>query len=445
MINPTLSDVNVAFVHSVKVDVDEDKFKEFVEKNQGYQWMVENPGSRHPKPDREELNSPISDYLLVEKFFLSKRLYHNVRKDLLISRVSPNRELTLKFPLGNRDSNREITVSPDIVFSYYRGLGVLTTTIVLRSLDISVQELIFLKSLRWMARTGPDNVPKIKIAYEDSTDEASFTTLFDDIIDHYLRDIVDPLVESDVILDSIEVHDSNIGVELFERNRDKLLFGLLTGDEGYRMNTDDMVADYLENGDIEVHYREYFRYYYTRTSLLGLFSEEYPNNKRQFAGEYAERHGYISPQTDFINLVSSVPNLSDGHLLTAEVALVRYTLLREIDRRLNSEVAIGKTDEDPIQDREIDALFDLKHDITQTLTHVDLLTNSDLWVNLPISIDHVFGYKNTRKNLEEKIAVIDETIQSRYNKRQQKRRRLIALASAILTLVIAGAAVIRFI
>lgn len=444
MINPTLSDVNVAFVHSAKVDVDENKFKEFVERNQGYQWIVEKPDSRHPKPDREELKSPISDYLLVEEFFLSKRLYRNVRKDLLISRVSLSREFTLEFPLGNRDSNRGITVSPDIVFSYYRGLEVLTTTIVLGSLDISVQELIFLKSLRWMARTGPDNVPKIKIAYEDSTDDASFTTLFDDIIDHCLGDIVDPLFESDVILDSIEVHDSNIGVELFERNRDKLLFGLLTGDEGYRMNTDDMVADYLENGDIEVHYREYFRYYYPRTSLLGLFSEEYPNSKRQFAAEYAERHGYISPQTDFINLVSSVPNLSDGHLLTAEVALVRYTLLREIDRRLNTEVAIGKTDEDPIQDREIDALLDLKHDITQTLTHVDLLANSDLWVNLPISIDHVFGYKNTRKNLEEKIAVIDETIESRYNKRQQKRRRLIALVSAILTLIIAGAAVIGF-
>jgi hypothetical protein len=336
-------------------------------------------------------------------------------------------------------------VEPQVVLSYFPSVEVLTATVNFEIPEITVDELIFLKSLKWISRVEYGSVPRTTVEIGDRTDQVTFSEVFQRLVEATVGDLVEIKLPSDAVLDSVEIRGGETEGQLFQGAQNDALFGIITGDEGYRHNAPDMVEQYFEQSAIEIHYRHYFRYFYGTTSLVGLFSEEYPDDKLALARTYRDRFGEISPQSEYIRLVSEFANLSDGHLITAEIALIRYVVLRFIDKELARRINLGSSGEDSPDGQTLDELLDLKQRIDSELTDIDLLTNSGFWVNLPTSIDSLFGYDDTRSNLERKLQSVDDTIQDRYNKRLQRTQLYLTIISVFLTILLTIIAVLRFV
>jgi hypothetical protein len=445
MTEPQLTDVTVAFVSAMRVEADQEALAAYAEGNGGYRWESDDTDSLTPRPARTEVGSPLDEYVLVEEFFLSKQIYRDVRQQLLPMRMLLDEEITIEIPLDDATEGRTLRVEPQVVLSYFPSVEVLTATVNFEIPEITVDELIFLKSLKWISRVEYGSVPRTTVEIGDRTDQVTFSEVFQRLVEATVGDLVEIKLPSDAVLDSVEIRGGETEGQLFQGAQNDALFGIITGDEGYRHNAPDMVEQYFEQSAIEIHYRHYFRYFYGTTSLVGLFSEEYPDDKLALARTYRDRFGEISPQSEYIRLVSEFANLSDGHLITAEIALIRYVVLRFIDKELARRINLGSSGEDSPDGQTLDELLDLKQRIDSELTDIDLLTNSGFWVNLPTSIDSLFGYDDTRSNLERKLQSVDDTIQDRYNKRLQRTQLYLTIISVFLTILLTIIAVLRFV
>lgn len=401
--------------------------KNFKNSKEGYFWK-ENDGLREIYKTKEILLQPLEDCILVEDFFLSKQLFHVGKDYKMISRFIPSIDLKLIFPIKDNDGNL-IRIKPTIIMSHYRDVNVVTLSLNFVFNEIGTDDLVYFKSLKWNSIKHHPNSPKIKIILDKRYHgEYFFCDLFKILFEEVFEDKLKIGIESESILDLIEIRDKKIGENLFNRNRDDLLLGILLGDEGYCINNKNMIKNHLSNKEMYMEYRDYFKYFFAPTSILGLFSKEYPFNKKLFAKVYAEKYDNFEPLCKYIDLVSDNANLSDGLGLVGEVTLIRYLILKEIDLKIRNEFEEGKM--------RFKNLLNLKTEITTRMAKIELLAKDVLWINLLSTSDEMFGYKYIKININERLNYIDNHILYKYNAQIQGRSLLLTRSILLLTLII---------
>ena len=345
----------------------------------------------------------LEDYILVEDFFLSKQLFNVGRDYTMISRFTPDINLELIFPIKHGPT------TSTVIISFYRAVGVVTLTLNIVFEEIGTDDLIYIKSLKWNSIRHYDKAPMIDVVINgDCRKDQYFCDIFKLIWDEVFKDKLEIKLESESILDLIEIRDGVIGGPIFRGKRNDLLFGLLVGDEGHSINSSKMMDERISRPDKRMEYRDYFKYFFESTTILGLFSKDYPKcGKKEFAKVYADRYSDFKPLCEYINLVSDIANLSDGLALVGEVTLVRYTVLKEIDQNIRTEFEGGKM--------RLKHLLRLKNEIITRMTTIELLAKDVLWINLLSTTDEMFGYNSIKKNMQERLGYIDSQIRDEYN------------------------------
>lgn len=441
--NEILNNVRIAFIFSATLKDNRSKWdivnrtfnkdnwsiwkKSIENSKEGYYWKEED-GIRKIYKTKEILLSPLEDCILVENFFLSKQLFHVGKDYKMISRFIPSIDLELIFPIKNKNGD-EIRIKPTVITSLYNDINVTTLTLNLTFDEIGTDDLIYIKSLKWNSIKHYKKSPKIKV-FIDKKDRGDqfFCDFFKILFNEVFEDKLMIGTESESILDLIDIRDKKIGESLFYRNRDGLLLGLLLGDEGYCINSDKMIKNHLSNQNMYMEYREYFKYFFSPTSILGLFSKEYPKcNKEVFAKDYAEKYKNFEPLCKYINLVSDIANLSDGLALVGEVTLIRYSILKEIDLNIRDEFEEGRM--------RFEKLINLKKEITTRIANIELLAKDVLWINLLSASDEMFGYKHIKMNINERLEYLDDHIRDKYNAKIQWRLFVISMIMLALTMI----------
>jgi hypothetical protein len=449
--NEKLEDVRIAFIFSatLKEDTGWHELKErdswaiwekcIIENGKDwYYWKVEEKiiegvkekirGTK--KKDRLSTSEDyiLDDYILVENFFLSKQLFHVGRDYTMISRFTPSIDLELIFPMGNGNTMK---VEPTVIISFYRSVGVVTLTLNIVCDEIETDDLIYIKSLKWNSIKHYAKAPRINIAINGNDHkEQYFCDIFKLLWNEVFENKLKIETESESILDLIEVRDKLIGERIFRGKHNDLLFGLLVGDEGYTINSAKMITERISNPDICMEYRKYFKYFFAPTTILGLFSKDYPvHSKEEFAKFYAERYENFEPLCEYIKLVSDIANLSDGLALVGEVTLVRYTVLKEIDLKIRAKFEDGKTRFLSFFD-----LLKLKKEIMTRMVNIELLTKDILWINLLSTTDEMFGYNSIKKNMQERLGYIDSQIRDTSNFVMTGAMLALTVAIAIMTI-----------
>jgi len=371
----------------------------------------------------------LDDYILVEDFFLSKKLFPVGRDYAMISRFIPPIDLELIFPIERKDG-KTIKMKPTVITSFYREIGVITFCLNMVCEEIGVDDLIYIKSLKWNSVKDCPNSPKIKVIINGKNrGEWYFREIFKMLYNEIFENRLKIGTESKSILDLIEIRDKKIGDHIFHGQRNDLLFGLLIGDEGYTIDKAKMITKYLSNPDICMWYRDYSKYFFAPTTILGFFSKEYPKrNKKAFAKVYAKRYDNFEPLCKYINLVSDIATLSDGVALPGEVTLVRYSILQEIDMKIRDQFEEGKMS--------FRNLLTLKKEITTRLANIELLAKDVLWINLPYPSSEMFGYSKIKMNIQERLGYIDGHIRDKYNARIQYSWLSLTIILLVLTLII---------
>lgn len=426
--NEKLKDVRIAFIFSSTVKEDNQNILEESIKNseEGYYWKVEEGRRIHKTKDK--LSSVLEDYILVESFFLSKQLFHVGRDYTMISRFIPPIDLELIFPIKSKAGNT-MKVKPTVIISFYRDIGVVTLILNIVWDEIGIDDLIYIKSLKWNSMKHYTDAPKIGVTINGKNKgEQYFCDIFKMLCNEVFENKLKIGTESESILDLIEIRDREIGEHIFYGKRNDLLFGLLVGDEGYVINSAKMMNEHLSNPDICIEYRKYFKYFFAPTTVLGLFPKDYPKrNKKEFAKVYAKRYNNFEPLCKYINLVSDIANLSDGLALVGEVTLIRYIMLKEIDLKIRDEFEEGEMS--------FRHLLRLKREITTRTANIELLAKNVLWINLLSTTDEMFGYNSIKANIQERLEYIDGQIRDIYNTRIQNQLLWLAIIIGILTMI----------
>lgn len=441
--NEKLEDVRIAFIFSATLR-DDNGWHELKERESWDIWekcIIENGKDWYYWEVKEKIRGTkkkyrlstskdyiLDDYILVENFFLSKQLFHVGRDYTMISRFTPSIDLELIFPIGNGNTMK---VEPTVIISFYREIGVVTLTLNIGCDEIGADDLIYIKSLKWNSIKHYTKAPRIKVAINGNDHkEQYFCDIFKLIWNEVFEDKLQIKTESESILDLIEVRDKLIGERIFRGKHNDLLFGLLVGDEGYTINSAKMITERISDPDICMEYRKYFKYFFSPTTILGLFSKDYPvHSKEEFAKIYAERYENFEPLCEYINLVSDIANLSDGLALVGEVTLVRYTVLKEIDLKIRAKFEYGKTGFLSFFN-----LLKLKKEIMTRMVNIELLTKDILWINLLSTTDEMFGYNSIKKNMQERLGYIDSQIRDTSNFVMAGTMVVLTVAIAIMTI-----------
>lgn len=448
-----LEDVRFALVYSAYVNFEnvskgKQKWKQLSENGNGYKWVQEDD-MRKINTIEDELPEPLNDFFTVESFFLSKQWYRGVRKPdpLRTSRVMPSLNCKITFLLDQEKNGRKLSIEPTIIITRYQGYGVMLVTLSFEIDKIDADDLIYIKSLKLHSSSHYNvNTPKIILTLDGEDKSIKLSDLFEEILDHIFDDNINIVTPTDAILDSIELRGENLCSEIYKRNRDDLLFGILKGDEGYRINRKKIMQDYLDNPKYKFSYRDYFKYFFDTTSILGVFSNNYPEIKQNFAQKYEEKFGSFDPLIDYIDLVSDLPNLSDGHLFSSEIMLVSYTLLKDADQMMSREIKqsklggtsqeicykdIEKEDIQETKNLDLDDLSKLKMRVMDRIQDIELFSNELLWVNLTDFPNWMFGYNFLKENLKEKLDYLDRIIEASETRSFQIQNRILSLLALL--------------
>ena len=448
--NEKIKDVRIAFIFSATLKEDsrwhkllrKDNWRiweECIIKNsdgEWYYWEVKE-GIRKTQKGKDKLSSALEDYILVENFFLSKQLFHVGRDYTIISRFTPPINIELTFPIKSKDGNTT-KVKPTIIISYHKDIDVVTLILNTAFDEIGTDDLIYIKSLKWNSIGHYEKAPKLKVTINGKDlEEQYFCDIFKILFNEIFKGKLKIETETESPLDLIEIRDNEFGEQMFYGGHNDLLFGILVGDEGYMINSLKMMNKHISNPDIIMEYREYFKYFFAPTTILGLFSKDYPECKKKFSEVYANQYSNFEPLCKYINLVSDIANLSDGLALVGEVTLIRYAILKEIDLKIRDQFEEGKMS--------FKYLLRLKRKITTRIANIELLAKNVLWINLLSTTDEMFGYNSIKRNIQERLEYIDSLIRDKYNAKIQNRLFWLTIIIGVLTALMVFIMILQFV
>lgn len=445
-------DVRLAFVAAVSLEANDDELdsEEWWNRCRGdpdvscHHWAF---NDNQWKKDHEEgerdggtarTEQIRSEYEVVEQLFLNKVLMVD-REQFELRRAVYAADYQVEF-----DHLDYGPLEPDIVATYYEPFDVAMVTVNFHLPSVSAADLVYLKSLKWDSTKRFSGAPGLTVhqAGELQTSDidpqecdyaylnAWLQKLFEETIG-----IEDVTLSHGDVLDCIDIRGGDEGASVFDKEPAKPLYAVITGDEGYNLNDDEVVNDYVDEGAAEMHSREYFRYFFHESSIVALFGRSFPEKKQSFEKDYTETYERYRPYTNYLGLASEVAALSDGILFLGELLLTRHVALQELDRRLSRDPLEGA--KWPRVKRytgmDLHVITDLKQSALNRLTEIEILSQSLLWGPVP-DLDMMFNHKNRRESVDKTLETLESSIRDKYNRRMQNGILALTAATVILTL-----------
>jgi hypothetical protein len=406
----------------------------------------------------------LNDLRTVEEFYLNARSQIVIGEDRLeLERCRPGFDLRVRSTDGDRTI---LDADADVVLTYYRSVDVLGVTLNFQLGETQPDDLIYLKSLKWDSAESIRGAREMDVSFDggESWTQRTFQELFEAVVDEFFDAEFDPRTGGEAILDTISFRGIDIDRDLSQREENRVLYGLLTGDEGYDLNSQSAIDAVVNTSDGKLDTRSYFEYFFNGTTVLGRLDSDYGEVKTAFADRYGGRFGEYPPYDGYLRLDPEIAALEDGMYFLGEIALVRFVLLRDVDdelektlssrRQFASTRGFGPDQEASLGDpfsivargeaivreffhdlsgRDLRELEETKRQATIELTNVDMLTNSVLGIGVIPSFDDMFNYRDTRTSVREKLEDIDDSIQYRYNHRTQTVIILLTLVTVLVT------------
>lgn len=484
--NAVVKNAKIAFVMGFRMGENFEKVWDEARENctAGYWWKTDDNGTPHPVEAGEQQSELLDDFQTVEDFYLNARSSLMIGEDRLkIERCVPDFPVRIQHIVDGREL---LNTTAEVVLTYYRTVDVLTVTLNFQLGSINADDLIYVKSLKWDSRDGLRGSRTVEVSYENpetdepTWEEVNFDTLFEQVRDRFFPVDSSMLAQlgkrfppssvadrspgqsgvatyelktsGDVILDAISIR----GLECEEQNsselhfegaeppeptkqswaEDAVLYGLVTGDEGYDLNTCKTIEEVVSARDSKLDTRWYFDYFFSGTSVVADLSEEYDSEKQDFKREYVKRYGSYPPYDEYLDLYTRVATLEDGMFLFGEIALVRYVLLMYVDEQLEETLSIEEDNSILPRGRDLRDLEKVKWNATTQLTRIDMLTESVLGLSAVPSFNKMFEYATTKRQVRERLGDLDDSIHYRYNRRIQRALVVLALLTILLTFLV---------
>lgn len=442
-------DVRLAFVAAISVDNDDGFARDewWAECRESsavscHRWSFDGHAWEQDSEDNvgggtEATERVRTEYELVEKLFLNKVLTVD-RERFELWRAVYATDHYVEFDNVDIDP-----VEPDLVVSYYEPFNVAIVTVNLQLPSVSADDLVYLKSLKWDSTRRFEGAPGVTVhegetlrsddlepaGRESAYLNAWLQQLFDETIG-----IGDATLAHGDVLDCIDIRGDG-GASVFDKEPAGPLYAAITGDEGYKLNDDEVMQSFLADGVSEMHSREYFRYFFHESSIVALFDDGFPTEKHAFEASYVEQYGSYPPYVDYLGLESKIATLSDGILFAGELLLTRHIALQELDRQLESEPTLT-TGLDRLRlhmGGDLRRFIELKESSLNQLTEIEMLSQSLLWGPVP-GLNQMFNHENRRESVDRALENLESSIRDKYNRRMQNGILLLTMITALLTL-----------
>lgn len=443
-------DVRLAFVAAVSLTVDEGKFDSeewwaTCRENRatschhwafnGTEWNRD-PGEDEADGGTERTERIRTEYEVVEQLFLNKALTVD-RERFELRRAVYAADHRVSFDHVDHEPLR-----PDLIVTHYEPFDVAMVTVNFQLESVSAADLVYLKSLKWDSTARFEGAPGVTVHHDGEIQTADLepTGRESAYLDAWLQNLLEAtmgveeatLSHGDV-LDCIDIRGGEDGASVFNKEPAGPLYAVVTGDEGYELN-DGVARSFLDDAP-EMHSREYFRYFFHDSSIVGLFDASFPEKKRAFEASYEKQYGRYRPYSEYLGLASEIAALSDGILFVGELLLTRHIALQELDRRLEQEPseASGWTRLTRYTGGELRAFITLKQSALDSLTEVEMLSRSLLWGAVP-DLDGMFNHEKRRASVDRTLETLESSIRDEYNRRMQNGIVSLTLVTVILTL-----------
>lgn len=345
-------------------------------------------------------DEPLQEFQIVQKFLLEKQLFFG--RDRPFPSFPPERGITIdRLAFKLRLATRTVDLNFHLLSSYYREQKILMVLLFGELPDLSLDELIFLKQTKWYKETGERSC----LSLADHP-ERRFASLHETIVTA-LEDLGLSAIDKNEwpFFDLIELHDFGPSGETGPNSENRLTsqqhFGLLTGDEGYRLidPKEKNVCDFLAAEDMRFAGRKYFLYHFHVTSCVAFLDARIYDWRGDWRRYYKDHVGYIKLLDNYIGFRNTIPCLADGIVLLVEVCLLRYVELCRIDQLL--ERSRRRLSVQQIW-RRLWGHTILENTI-RGLERLDLYTGSALWIIGGPYSERLFAYSDLRSRIDRAI------------------------------------------
>ncbi|GAB4226226.1 MAG: hypothetical protein Tsb0032_32540 [Kiloniellaceae bacterium] len=352
----------------------------------------------------------LANFAVAEEFLLGKQLFFG--RERPIPSFPPRRGVSeARIRLAFKQRHKSIVADCEAVVSLFEEQGVLTALLHAEIDEISVDDLVFLKELKWYQ--GAEH-PLIEVG-----PEATPARTMHEAICQVLRCFgADPVRDNHwPIFDFIELNRDgpSVGNGPNEGNRLSVAehWALLTGDEGFRLidSDDEKYAKFLKSEEHLFRGRSYFLYQFFPTSCLAFTEQNADAIRGRWQAFYRENVQEIPVLDAYIGLSTRVVCLRDGIPLLVEVCLLRYIELTRIDRalskfseqrRLRSLATLGQTL------ARLGGVTAVERSAA-ALHRLDLYQESALWIIGGAYTSSLYQYERLRNRIERTIQLYQST------------------------------------
>ncbi|HTV32184.1 MAG TPA: hypothetical protein VME69_03655 [Methylocella sp.] len=394
---------------------------------------------------KKEHSSAISQFRQVEDFLVNKMLFvGKVRQadGSIPKRGELKTPASVEFLFVPGQENSSINLNFNVVFTFYHKYEGLIVFLYANVSEISVDHLIILREIHWYSA---DN-HSWKISYRDPiTGVSKPMESLRHLISSILEDVLCPWVvhsakQCPQLFSLIELrrtapawgfmNDSPIQQRLTPNEH----WGLLSGDEGYRLIGQPDFDEILQfNG------RRYFSYHFSPTNCIAFYWNDMGERKSSWADWYRENIANIPMLDSYIRLNPQVPCLADGIPLLIELCLLRYVQLTNLHSVLESELYSSTRCKAlslfrlPLWFSQ--NVFGLKSELEKSqsrLEQLDLYQDSALWIVGGRYTDILFGYSAVRERVERMLKTYQQVESEKMRFTLQVVGLLIAILSSII-------------
>lgn len=362
-------------------------------------------GATGPVERRADDSAAIGAFRTAEDFLVGKMLFvdKEQQKKGLPDRGELNESVPAQLRFFPNQAENVLDSGWKVILSYYSKYECLMALLYTRISKISVDQLILLRELKWYQKEQDSWI----LSYNGKLLQ---TKPLLDLIHRILRDVCCcPLAlesqQKSPLFSLIELRQTGPawgfmnGCSYVRRLKPEEHFGLLSGDEGYRLAD---APDFDQT--MQFTGRNYFSYQFSPTNCIAFYMPDMGEKKTNWADWYRGNVARVPTLDRYIRLDPFVPCLADGIPLLIELCLIRYVELTNLKDEIGK--ALSRKRFWTILLRLWTILLHLFGGNTRLekaqskLEQLDLYQDSALWIVGGSYTDKLFAYSAIRERVD---------------------------------------------
>jgi hypothetical protein len=320
----------------------------------------------------------------------------------------------------------------NFVVSYFLEQSILSIYSSATFAAITVDQLIYIKECKW------HNSSESRQGWSYTTTDGTFAvaTCYSDLVKKLLQGLGLKRLRDEQwpIFDFIELSDFGPGIGGGPNPERRLTvsehWGLLSGDEGYRLIAEDEPAytEFVTKPSNRFRGRRAFLYNFFPTSCLAFSSRDRSEERQRWREFYRQHVAYDRKLDDYIGFSPLAACLTDGIPLLVEVCLLRYIELARVDEELERD---DKRSIISFIWARLWGLTAVERAVT-LMQKLDLYQESSLWIIGGEYANNIFSYDAIRSRVDRSLE------QSRFSGSDVRLfyLGLLSLAAAIVAILV---------